>query len=134
MFRRITYQNLQSITFSTLADNYFDLKVLNEPDSLLENRKKTEIIASLKKVSPNTSIQFSDNFSIELKKKKKTNSTFQSDGQAPEGGILKGKSVKVPPGLGKDAYPDIKEPTRVEHTRTTGGNAYGITSSNQGKK
>jgi len=87
----------------------------------LKTGKKTEIIACLKKVSPNTAIQFSDNFSIELKKKKKTNFTFGPDGQAPEGGILKGKSIKVPPGIGKDAYPDIKEPVRVEHTRTTGG-------------
>jgi myosin-1 len=51
MFRRITYPNLQSITFSTLADNFFDLKVLNEPDSLLENRKKKKqkLLLHLKK-------------------------------------------------------------------------------------
>jgi len=36
-----------------------------------------------------------------------------------EGGLLKGKNVKVPPGIGKDAYPNIKEPQKVTHTRTT---------------
>jgi len=69
IFRRVTYPNFQSITFSTMADNFFNIKVANEPDSLLENRKKTEIIAAIKKVSPNTQILFSDTFTIELKKK-----------------------------------------------------------------
>jgi len=36
-----------------------------------------------------------------------------------EGGLLKGKTVKVPPGIGKDSYPNIKEPVKVTHTRTT---------------
>jgi len=118
VFRRVPYQNFQSITFSTMADNYFNIKVLNEPDSFLENRKKTEIIAAVKKVSPNTQIQFSDTITIELKKKKKTQFSFQLQQDSPEGGLLKGKKIMVPPGLGKDAYPDIHEPVKVEHTRT----------------
>jgi len=36
-----------------------------------------------------------------------------------EGGLLKGKTVKVPPGIGKEAYPNLKEPQKVTHTRTT---------------
>jgi len=55
-----------------------------------------------------------------LKKKKRTQFTFQIQQDAPEGGQIKGKNIKVPAGIGKDAYPDIKEPVRVEHTRTTG--------------
>jgi len=121
IFRRIPYQNFQSITFSSMADNYFLIKVLNEPDSLLENRKKTEIIATVKKVSPNTQILFSDVFTVELKKKKRTQFNLQMDQNAPEGGMLKGKTIKVGAGLGKDAYPDIKEPVKVNHTRTVGG-------------
>jgi len=87
----------------------------------LKIEKKTEIIAIVKKVSPNTQILFSDVFNIGLKKNKRTQFNFQVQQDAPEGGQVKGKSIKVPPGLGKDAYPDIKEPVRVEHTRTTGG-------------
>jgi len=120
IFRRIPFQNFQSITFSTMADNFFDLKVKDEPDSLLENRKKTEIIAAIKKASPQTQILFNDTFTIELKKKKRTQFSVQMQQDAPDGGMVKGKSIKVPPGIGKDAYPDIKEPTKVEHTRTTG--------------
>jgi len=107
-----------------MADNYFNIKVLNEPDSFLENRKKTEIIAAVKKVSPNTQIQFSDTITIELKKKKKTQFSFQLQQDSPEGGLLKGKKIMVPPGLGKDAYPDIHEPVKVEHTRTYGVSGY----------
>jgi len=117
VFRRIPYESFQSITFSSLADNFFDIKVLNEPDSLLENRKKTEIISMVKKASPNTQILFSDVFNIDLKKKKRTQFNFQVVQEAPDGGLVKGKSIKAPPGLGKDAYPDIKEPVKVEHTR-----------------
>jgi len=134
IFRRIPYQNFQSITFSSMADNYFLIKVLNEPDSLLENRKKTEIIATVKKVSPNTQILFSDVFTVELKKKKRTQFNFQMDQNAPEGGVLKGKSIKVCAGLGKDAYPDIKEPVKVNHTRTVGGYGGGGNNDNQPPK
>jgi len=68
-------------------------------------------------VSPNTQILISDVFNIELKKKKRVQFNFQVQQDAPDGGMLKGKSVKAPPGIGKDAYPDIREPVKVEHTR-----------------
>jgi len=57
-------------------------------------------------------------FNIELKKKKKATLQFALQQDAPEGGALKGKTVKVPPGIGKDAYPNIKEPQKVVHTRS----------------
>jgi len=53
------------------------------------------------------------------RKKKPSPLQFGSLPEAPEGGLAKGKAVKVPPGLGKDAYPDIKEPTKVTNTRAT---------------
>jgi len=73
----------------------------------------------MKRVSPKTNIQFSDMFNIELKKKKKATLQFLPQPDAQEGGLLKGKAVKVPPGIGKDAYPNLKEPQKVTHTRTT---------------
>jgi hypothetical protein len=36
-------------------------------------------------------------------KGKKTKYTWQLNQKAPEGGILKGKKILVPPGLGRDA-------------------------------
>jgi len=55
-----------------------------------------------------------------LKKNKRTQFSFKLQQDAPEGGIVKGKNINVPSGIGKDAYPDIKVPVKVEHTRTTG--------------
>jgi len=121
IFRRIQYKNLVSLTFSTLADGFFLLKASEEPngDVVLECRKKTEFIAGIKKCSPSTQIHFSDIFNLELKKRKKATLNFQQFPEAPEGGQVKGKSCKVPAGIGKDAYPDIKEPQKVAHTRST---------------
>jgi len=119
MEARIQYPKLTSLTFSTLADNFFLTKAQEQLDFVLENRKKTEIIATLKRVSPKTTIQFSDVFNIELKKKKKATLQFLPQQDAAEGGLLKGKNVRVPPGIGKEAYPNLKEPQKVTHTRTT---------------
>eukprot|EP01130_Rhizamoeba_saxonica_P005235 TRINITY_DN209_c0_g1_i1.p1 TRINITY_DN209_c0_g1~~TRINITY_DN209_c0_g1_i1.p1 ORF type:complete len:1059 (-),score=289.97 TRINITY_DN209_c0_g1_i1:43-3219(-) len=120
--QRIPLQNIPQITFSTLADNFFHIKnsdTMAGWDFILENPKKVEIISTLLTVFPNMSINFSDSFSAVLKRRKKPITfTFMPNPSAPEDGLLKGKRITVPPGIGKDAYPTLREPEQATHTRT----------------
>jgi len=119
IWRRFPISSISEIVFSTLADNFFLIKVTGEYDVLLYNRKKIELISVFKRVKESIRYTFSDNITIALKKNKTYNVNFVQDGTAPEGGLMKkGKTVAAPPGEGRDAYPDIKEPTKVTHVRS----------------
>jgi len=84
--------------------------VPGEHDNLIENRKKTEIIAQLIKLNSELVVSFSDKLIIALKKNKKRDISFVLNPSAPESGVLKSKKVTVPNGVGKDTMPNIPEP------------------------
>lgn len=109
---------ITSITFSTMADNFFVLVVPGMQDQMLSNGKKTEILATLVKLRNNISVQFSDLIMLTDIKQKKTKYQFVPNPTAVEGGLYKSKKVLVAPGAGKDAYPNITEPPKPVHTKT----------------
>lgn len=118
---RIFANELRQVTLSTHADNFIMLSgKAGTEDFLIENNKKTEMIAMLYKLNPSLSVQFSDMIMANGKKPGKvTKYQFMADpkGTAPEGGLYKSKKVVVPAGLGKDAYPNLVEPPQPTKTQ-----------------
>lgn len=108
---RINIDQLSGITMSPFADNWMVLSgAPGSMDEMIENSKKTEILAMLLKLKPGVPVNFNSVIMVTGKKNKKTKFTFIQDPKAPEGGLLKGKKILVPQGQGKDAYPNLVEP------------------------
>lgn len=108
---RINVDQLSGITMSPFADNWMVLSgAPGSMDEMIENSKKTELLAMLLKVKPGVPVNFNNIVMVTGKKNKKTKFTFVQDPKAPEGGVYKSKKISVPPGEGKDAYPNLVEP------------------------
>lgn len=107
---RINIDQLSGITMSPFADNWVVLHGPDNMDQMIENSKKTELLAMLLKLKPGVPLTFNSVIMLSGKKGKKTKFTFVQDPKAIEGGVYKSKKVSVPPGSGKDAYPNIVEP------------------------
>ena len=130
---RIFANELRQVTLSSYADNFIMLsgKAQTE-DFLIENNKKTEMIAMLLKLNPSLSVQISDMMMANGKKVGKvTKYQFLPDtkGTAPEGGLYKSKKVTVPNGIGKDAYPNLVEPpqpTKTQDSYRPAGSSSGL--------
>lgn len=118
---RIFANDLSKLTLSSLADNFIMISgAPNTEDVLIENNKKTEMIAMLYKLKPGLAVNFSDQMLANGKKPGKViKYAFLPDtkGSAPEGGVYKSKKVVVPTGLGRDAYPNLIEPPQPQKTQ-----------------
>jgi myosin-1 len=123
--RKFPPTSVSTITLSTLADNWMVWQINGEPDEMIENRKKTEILAVMLKLHPPVNINFSDQIIVTGPKNKKTKYVWQQNSKAPEGGVLKGKKILVPPGLGRDAYPNLVEPQKPVVQQTNYAETYG---------
>ena len=130
---RINANELSKLTLSTLADNF--IMISGNPgteDFLIENNKKTELIAMLYKLKPGLQVTFTDMMMANGKKPgKQTKYQFLPDtkGGAPEGGVYKSKKVVVPVGIGRDAYPALVEPpqpTKTQDSHRPTGAASGL--------
>lgn len=132
---RINANDLSKLTLSTLADNFIMLSgTPGTEEFLIENNKKTELIAMLYKLKPGVNTTFADIIMANGKKPgKQTKYQFLPDtkGTAPEGGVYKSKKVVVPVGLGRDAYPNLVEPpqpTKTQDSYRPAGSASGLSS------
>lgn len=123
--RRFSFDNLSEVVMSTLADDFMVFKVQNEHGLVIQNRKKTEILAQLLRIKPSLSVNFSDTVEVVLKVNKKgkrgkpNKFAFVPNPKAPEGGLFKKKKIMVPAGVGKDKMPNIPEPPappKASHT------------------
>jgi myosin-1 len=104
--RRTSIADIGSVTLSTLADNYLVIHVPTEYDNLIENDKKTEIVAILMEyyellTKRKLLVNFSDRIQYSLKNKSKKEVVFIKNESSPQA-ILKGGKVQVPSGLPKD--------------------------------
>lgn len=115
--RRVEHNRVKGITMSSLSDNFFVIHVPGDYDSLCENRRKTEFMATFLKYVPSLSVSFSDNISLVIKGGKSQSVQFAHD---PSAGIgkAKGKKVVVAPGLPKSTVPNIPAPAAVPTVQT----------------
>jgi len=116
--RRVEWNKVTGVTFSTCADNVFCFQVMGEEDSLLDCRRKTEMIAHIQKYAPSANINFSDAIDVLFRvgKKKKTVSFVRDAG--PNAGKIKSSKFFVAPGLDKGTVPNIPAPASVPTVST----------------
>jgi myosin I len=62
--RRIDIKKVNSVTLSTHADNFVIFIVPGEHDNLIECRRKTELIAAIKKINPGLSSTITDTYVV----------------------------------------------------------------------
>eukprot|EP01114_Cavostelium_apophysatum_P003671 TRINITY_DN1374_c0_g3_i1.p1 TRINITY_DN1374_c0_g3~~TRINITY_DN1374_c0_g3_i1.p1 ORF type:complete len:1131 (-),score=356.14 TRINITY_DN1374_c0_g3_i1:89-3481(-) len=109
--RRIEVNKIRGVVFSTLADNFFLVQVTGEADVLLENRRKTEFLATLMKTNPGLSITFNDNMQITAKVgKKPVPVQFMKDPKVTEGVKISGKKILVAAGLPANTAANLRPP------------------------
>jgi myosin-1 len=126
--RRIEPSQIQSVTMSTLSDNWMMIAVPPSPtetDELFEVRKKTEVLSVLLKFNANLNVQFADQMMVTGLKGKKVKYIWTPSPKAPEGGLYKSKKILVGPGLGRDAYPNLREPEKPVVSQTNYADTYG---------
>eukprot|EP01104_Vermistella_antarctica_P018073 TRINITY_DN6583_c0_g1_i1.p1 TRINITY_DN6583_c0_g1~~TRINITY_DN6583_c0_g1_i1.p1 ORF type:complete len:1214 (+),score=376.93 TRINITY_DN6583_c0_g1_i1:263-3904(+) len=111
--RRIQFQAIRGVQFSTKQDNFFLLQVNGDYDNLLECIRKTEFIGTLLKVHPGVSVSLQDQFSVTLKKNKSRSVAAVIDPSAG-GGRIKGNKISVSSGLPANTEPNLPEPPKVE--------------------
>jgi len=104
--RRTALSDISSVSLSTLADNYLVIHVPSEYDNLIENDKKTEIVAILMEyidliARRKLQVNFSDRISYQIKGKSRKEAIFIRNDAVPST-VLKGGKVNVPTGLPKD--------------------------------
>jgi len=112
--RKLSHNSIRGITFSTLCDNFFVLHVTGSYDSVLECRRKTEMLALLLKYNSGLNVAFADNINFTVKENKQGVIGFAKDPTMPQGVAKpKGKRVLVGQGLDKSTTPNIKAPAQV---------------------
>jgi hypothetical protein len=116
---RIEIGRITTMIMSTMADGFMTFNVTGQPDEMIENGKKTEIIATLIKLKPDIQIQFSDLVMLKDKKMKATKYQWVQHPTAIEGGLYKSKKISVPPGAGRDAFPNLVEPPKPVHEKSS---------------
>ncbi len=89
---------MKGVVLSSLQDGFM-LWQLPGYDTVLETRRKTELLANARAFCPGLPISFSDSWNVILKGNKKgPGVTFHLDPAAPIAGLLKGRDVRVPAG------------------------------------
>jgi len=112
--RRLPHNTVRGITFSTLCDGFFVLHVTGSYDSVLECRRKTELLSILTKYNSGLNIAFSDNITFAVKENKQGGISFTKDPVIPTGSAkTKGKKVLVGQGLDRNTTPNLKPPAAV---------------------
>ncbi|PRP79992.1 hypothetical protein PROFUN_12279 [Planoprotostelium fungivorum] len=115
--RRLTHSSIRGISFSTLGDNFFVLHVPGSYDSVLECRRKTEMLSLLLKYNSGLNIAFSDNINFSVKENKQGLIGFAKDPTIAQGQAKpKGKRIMVGQGLPASTTPNIKPPAAVPVT------------------
>jgi len=105
---------LKQVSFSSLQDGFFILRVQNDFESILQCRRKTELIGMLCHYAPAITFEFRDNQIVTLKGGKKTNQySWEKNETGGNLGTLKGKKILVSGGLSKDTYPSLREPPKM---------------------
>ncbi len=118
--RRVEWKDVKSVILSQLQDGFM-LWQLPDYDTVLECRRKTELLANCKAFCSSLQVTFSDSWSIVIKGGKagpKVN--FHRDATAPPQGLLKGRDVRVAPGEAKGTQCKVEAPIempKVEHSR-----------------
>jgi len=119
--RRNSLNEINSIVISTMQDNFIVFK-FNQDDLLLENQRKTEIVAVIneyteKKTGRKVQLQFTDNIQFKLKTGDQRTVVFRKDEGSQQPRLKKqGKTitVSISSGLPKDtdtAPPGVTKPT-----------------------
>jgi len=112
--RRTALADVQSLSLSTMQDNYLVMHVPQEYDNMIENDKKTEIAAVLLEAIQALTrrqlpINFSDNISYKIKSGDNRGLQFMRNESATNAPILKkaGPTLKVEIASGLDKNTDV---------------------------
>jgi len=137
MTRRNDLRDIQSVTLSTLQDNFFVMK-LGADDVLMENQRKTEIVAVIgeyyeAKVGRKLTVEFSDNIQFKLKTGDTRTIAFKKDEGAAQAKLRKnGKTLTVGIATGLDKNTDTA-PQGVQRPTNTAGRGRGTTGGGGGR-
>ena len=111
--RRIEYNSIKGVVLSTLQDGFM-LWQLPDYDTVIDCKRKTEMLALAKTFCPNLQVSFSNSWNVIIKGNKKGPALkFASDSSAPATGAIKGRDVKVAPGQPMSSQCKVEAPLEM---------------------